>query len=529
MASYDDPKIPPLTKPLEASEHERECTEVTTQNVPSGGNGRDWKVSGQTQPFASSVLTSMVNSEAKGDVTHTSLAPPPTEPTIQQSWDALTKTIDTRDDELMKGYKEDIDTLLVFAGLFSAIVTAFTIESSKRLEEDLQNTTVVLLRQLAHRQMSGLSSPPPAPFTPNPSDVRINTVWFLSLILALVYALFGLLCKQWVREHQRQTNTRTPGQALALHWLRNQSFARWHVPKILASLPILLEVALFLFFAGLLELLWNRHHVPFAIALAVVGFAVICYLTTTILPGLHIIRQVFQTHPYFTEDNPVFYPRDIGRLPPIDLICPYKSPQSWLIFRLFPVVYHFPGFKPLLYSLLIKFNGYWDKDKDIDDLDYTITKNILNLSHWPSLDLHIIQRFSSMERCPDLYELKGFRWLVQETRDIPSMIPHLKNVLGELPLHLVMPAIFDKWESPAGKSTWSIGDLNSALESPPTRGSKNNLFDDQTSPDDLSLSSQILCFRHLLETHDHYWLAEAAERIWDRILNDRKSLNDRIQ
>ncbi|KAG7096172.1 hypothetical protein E1B28_006845 [Marasmius oreades] len=130
----------------------------------------------------------MVNSEAKGDATHTSPAPPLTEPTIQQPWDALMKTIDTRDDELMKGYKEDIDTLLVFMGLFSAIVTAFTIESSKRLEEDLQNTTVAFLRQIAHWQMSSLSSPPPTPFTPNPSDVRINTVWFLILILALMYA-----------------------------------------------------------------------------------------------------------------------------------------------------------------------------------------------------------------------------------------------------------------------------------------------------------------------------------------------------
>ncbi|KAF9257536.1 hypothetical protein L218DRAFT_831049, partial [Marasmius fiardii PR-910] len=367
-------------------------------------------------------------------------------PTIRQSWDVLMKIIDTRDDEMMKGYKEDIDTLLVFAGLFSAVVTAFTIESSKRLEEDPQNTAIMLLRQINHWQMTGQPLPLPPRFSPSPSDVRINTFWFISLILALVYALFGLLCKQWVREHQRPANTRTPGQGLALRWLRNQSFERWHVPKILASLPILLEVALFLFFAGLLELLWQRHHVPFAIALTIIGLAVFFYFTTTILPGLHIIRRALRLHPYFTENNQMFYPRNIIRLPSIDLICPYKSPQSWLVFRLLTALYQIPGCKPLLYSITVKFNPYWDTVRDIDDLDHTITKNILNLSHWRSLDINIIQCFSQMGKCPDFYELKGFRWLVQETRDIPSMIPHLKNVLGELPLHLVMPAIFNKWD-----------------------------------------------------------------------------------
>ncbi|KAF9257471.1 hypothetical protein L218DRAFT_1006135 [Marasmius fiardii PR-910] len=53
---------------------------------------------------------------------------------------------------------------------------------------------------------------------------------------------------------------------------------------ILASLPVLLELSLFLFFAGL-ELLWTRHHVPFAIVLSVVGLAVLIYGITTLLPG----------------------------------------------------------------------------------------------------------------------------------------------------------------------------------------------------------------------------------------------------
>ncbi|KAF9257467.1 hypothetical protein L218DRAFT_831797, partial [Marasmius fiardii PR-910] len=368
-------------------------------------------------------------------------------PTLRESWHILMKTVDTLDEDLVKGYKEDIDTLLVFAGLFSAVVTAFTVESYHWLEEDPADKTVKLLTQIS-QQMSGQISTPfsPQQFTPESSAVRINIFWFLSLTLALTDALFGLLCKQWVREHQREANTRTPSQALALRWLRYQSFEQWHVPAILASLPILLEIALFLFFAGLLELLWMWHPIPFGVALVIVGLALSFYIMTTILPGLSIIRQVLRIHPSFARGNPVFYPFRISHLPSIDFICPYKSPQSWLIFRFLSVIFRLPGFKRLLRSFITKFNrySYWkDYPSTLDD---SITKNILKLSNWLSLDLNVIQRFSRIEGCPDLYEYKGFRWLVQETRDIPSMIPHLKNVLAELPGHLIMPTVFDQWD-----------------------------------------------------------------------------------
>ncbi|KAF9257279.1 hypothetical protein L218DRAFT_843190, partial [Marasmius fiardii PR-910] len=369
---------------------------------------------------------------------------------LQKSWDVLMKAVDTREDEQVQGYKEDIDTLLVFAGLFSAVVTAFTVESAKGLQEDpadtsaaLLNTTVILLMQIA-QQNSQSSSPStftlpssPPQFTASSSVVRINTFWFLSLILALVDALFGLLCKQWLREHQKQTNTQSPGQTLALHWLRNRSFEEWHVPKILASLPILLELSLFLFFAGLLELLWTKHHVPFAIVLSVVGLAVLVYGITTLLPGITVIYRVLQIFPKLGY-HPELGPHQIDRLPSIDLICPYKSPQSWLTFHFLSFICSLPGCKWFLFPLLAKFNRFWL-------LDSTFAKNILSLSSWSLLDLNVIQCFSTIGNCPDLYELKGFQWLVQETRDIPSMIPHLKNVLAELPTHLVMPTVFNYW------------------------------------------------------------------------------------
>ena len=40
--------------------------------------------------------------------------PGPKKPTVQQSWDEILKVVDSRDDDLVKGYNQDIDTLLVF-------------------------------------------------------------------------------------------------------------------------------------------------------------------------------------------------------------------------------------------------------------------------------------------------------------------------------------------------------------------------------------------------------------------------------
>ncbi|KAK1220267.1 hypothetical protein PQX77_016972, partial [Marasmius sp. AFHP31] len=178
-------------------------------------------------------------------------------------------------------------------GLFSAVVTAFTIESYQWLEQAPEDTNVVLLTQIFQKLNNETISPPPQ-FEASSSAIRINVLWFLSLTIALVDALFALLCKQWLREHERNTHTCSPAEALALRWLRNQSLEKWRVPTILASLPILLELALFLFLTGVLEFLWIRHRVPFGFAMGVIGFAGLCYIGTAITPAVNILRQALQ-------------------------------------------------------------------------------------------------------------------------------------------------------------------------------------------------------------------------------------------
>ncbi|KAL0060437.1 hypothetical protein AAF712_012806 [Marasmius tenuissimus] len=370
------------------------------------------------------------------------------------------------------------------AGLFSAVVTAFTIESYQWLQEAPEDTTVVLLKRISQQlNNTSVSQSEPDEFTIASSVVAINVLWFLSLIIALVDALFALLCKQWLREHRRHTHTRAPSEALALRWLRNQSLEKWRVPTILASLPMLLELALFLFLAGLLELLRTRHPVPFAIATIVVAFATLFYFGTTIIPAVDIVRQALQVTSnlrsmqtqlpeLFNFDSAV---QSIRELPPMEYTCPYKSPQAWAAFQSLRL------FSPILGHLNRVVRFLWTRDyislstlQDLRHLTQALGEPIDALLNWSTVDLELLRR-SGVHLAPPFYELNAFRWLVAELRDSPHMIPHLQNILSAIPLHLVMPAVLDQWFFLPGRK-WTVGDIETAIApNLPPRGIEGHL------------------------------------------------------
>ena len=152
--------------------------------------------------------------------------------------------------------------LLTQAGLFSAVTTTLLIESYKLLQEDQNDTTNILLAQVyLHLINSTATSPPPTEkvacvidsscsFTPSTPARQINYLWFSSLILSLVTASFGMLVKQWLREFL-SGNFALGRSHLRLRFFRFLGMVEWRVFKIASLLPLLLQTALALFFAGL--------------------------------------------------------------------------------------------------------------------------------------------------------------------------------------------------------------------------------------------------------------------------------------
>ncbi|KAJ7128562.1 hypothetical protein C8R44DRAFT_557882, partial [Mycena epipterygia] len=55
------------------------------------------------------------------------------------------------DKGLVESWKSDMEGMLIFAGLFSASLTAFLIESYKTLNPDSGDTTVHLLSQISQQ------------------------------------------------------------------------------------------------------------------------------------------------------------------------------------------------------------------------------------------------------------------------------------------------------------------------------------------------------------------------------------------
>ncbi|KAK7037838.1 hypothetical protein VNI00_010799 [Paramarasmius palmivorus] len=364
-------------------------------------------------------------------------------PTLAESFEKISKAVEKYDEEQVKGWKEDIDTLLVFAGLFSAVVTAFLIEAYQKLQEDPADKTVTLLEKLVVLQQPNASqtaiiSSDSNPFTPDASTIRINCFWLLSLIFSLTSALFGLLCKQWIREYQREPPTRSPGEALALRQLRRDSFDKWGVPGFLSALPILLEIALLLFFAGILDLLWGLHRIPFVVSLVAVGLSAGLYIVTTLLPTLTIPKdQKYDiAHGHFERLSYQF-------------ICPYKSPQSRLFYRFVCKVLH-----PLSKSWFPTYESRHEKPPHGLPVSHHINSPA---SNWSSFDLQVVRQFDQhvRDRLPwsgkdlfslQVYQLRAFEWAVTMFRDSPMMIPHLRNILETIPPSVAISAVLGHWD-----------------------------------------------------------------------------------
>lgn len=231
-------------------------------------------------------------------------------------YDGVHRITAWEDTNLCAAWIDELEKLLIFAGLFSGVVTAFVIQSYQILQEDPNEVSARMLTQIATQlgnpsaqALTPLQISPP--FSPPRWAVIVNIVWVISVSLSLIAALAGILCMQWIREFRRETNLSAKDK-LSLRQLRYDGLQRWHVPTIMTALPVMLQLALLLFFAGLLQFMWNLH-VGLAISLLVVlGPVIVFYFASTFAPA----AQFWYGKQWFMGPQ-----------------CPYKSPQAWVALK----------------------------------------------------------------------------------------------------------------------------------------------------------------------------------------------------
>ncbi|KAG8815120.1 hypothetical protein FRC19_001253 [Serendipita sp. 401] len=188
------------------------------------------------------------------------------------------------DKELIKEWNDSLNTLLIFAALYSAILTAFIVESMKLIQEDLSETSrdvlLVISRQLANNTVAAFQ---PGSFVAQKWAIRVNFYFFAAISCTLVTTLTTVLALQWVGSYGAGLNPSSPeGRALQRHF-RHREMEQWHMVQIIAFLPALIYIALFLFFIGLAEWMWNVHQgVAKVIIVGLVCGAILFLMTTAI-------------------------------------------------------------------------------------------------------------------------------------------------------------------------------------------------------------------------------------------------------
>ncbi|KAJ7791266.1 hypothetical protein B0H13DRAFT_1675981, partial [Mycena leptocephala] len=89
------------------------------------------------------------------------------------------------DKSLVESWKNDMEGMLIFAGLVSASLTAFLTESYKTLTPNSGDQTVKLLAHISQQLASGSNSTAfpissPVAFTPSTTSLICNALWFIS-------------------------------------------------------------------------------------------------------------------------------------------------------------------------------------------------------------------------------------------------------------------------------------------------------------------------------------------------------------
>lgn len=251
---------------------------------------------------------------------------------------------------MVQVYSDDIETLLVFlsiiptyfgvnkliydrqqAGLFSAVLTAFVVATYPLLQAGDATVTNQLLAYAISTRSGGSPIPPAinstistllSPSSTTLSARWINALFFVSLVLSLAAAFFGILAKQWLREYlQWKSPLASPRENVLIRELSYEAWEAWNIATTIFCIPAFLELAMVLFLGGLVIFLWTLDSTVAIVITVFVGLFLVSAVGFTVLP--------------------IFVQR-----------CPYKSPTAWGLTVAWAAVVTLHRFIPTVYKAL---------------------------------------------------------------------------------------------------------------------------------------------------------------------------------
>ncbi|KAI0263524.1 hypothetical protein BC834DRAFT_1042733 [Gloeopeniophorella convolvens] len=218
-------------------------------------------------------------------------------------WTLYGKEAKSHDEAIIQTWKDDMDGILIFAGLFSAVLTTFLGEVYQNLQADpaqenafYGQQTVTILAQIS-QQIAGLAPQSPIPpaqlqqfpaFRPSQSDIRVNVYWFMSLVFSLTAALTATIVQQWVRDYmhifQRYSH---PLKSARVRQFLYEGAEGWYMPVVADAVPALVHISLFLFFIGLADFLFNINTTVATTTVTPIAICASLYLWSIVAPVIN--------------------------------------------------------------------------------------------------------------------------------------------------------------------------------------------------------------------------------------------------
>ncbi|KAG6819814.1 hypothetical protein H0H93_008281 [Arthromyces matolae] len=201
------------------------------------------------------------------------------------------------DADMIDSFRTILDSLLIFASLFSAVVTTFVAQTSQVLQPNDAQTTVSLLIEIkqllraagntttidsVRTSILGLDST-----TYTSKDLWVNGLFFTSLTLSVTTALLTVLAKQWIQAYIEVVSGDARTQTI-LRQFRFQGLARWKLGSIIEGLPLILHGSVAMFLVGL-SLYVSQISTPICAMISLItALTFVSYLASSAIPVFSI-------------------------------------------------------------------------------------------------------------------------------------------------------------------------------------------------------------------------------------------------
>ncbi|KAJ7769428.1 hypothetical protein B0H16DRAFT_1881955 [Mycena metata] len=185
-------------------------------------------------------------------------------------WNSYMKLADEHDKEFQEKYSTDLDTALIFSGLFSAVASAFVIQIEPQLTMDPPKIIVV-----------------------------VQCLLYASLFTTLLAALLAVLGKQWLMYYQAAGSRGTIDERGRERQRKLDGLVKWKFEAVLQAFPLLLQLALLLFASSISVYLWTVHHSVAILVTALTALGLTSYIF------LLVSATIFSDCPFQTPLGPL--------------------------------------------------------------------------------------------------------------------------------------------------------------------------------------------------------------------------------